>query len=90
MAVENIRMGDARISLEYTRDGDLHKYVLSQSGGAYPVRLVFEPTLSAPLTSATVDGKPAELNSVLLGERIATPMQIMLDELRIVELRTGK
>jgi hypothetical protein len=90
MAVENIRMGDARISLEYTRDGDRHKYVLSQSGGAYPVRLVFEPTLSAPLTSATVDGKPAELNSVLLGERIATPMQIMLDELRIVELRTGK
>lgn len=88
MAIENIRMGDARIALEYTHDGGLHKYVLSQSGGAYPVRLVFEPTLAAPLSAVTIDGKPAELNSVLLGERIVTPMQIMLDEQRIVELRT--
>lgn len=89
MGIENIRMGDARISLDYTREGDLHRYVLSQLGGAYPVRLVFEPTLGAPRTGATIDGKPAELNSVLLGERIVTPMQIMLDEVRVVELRTG-
>jgi hypothetical protein len=89
MTVDNIRMGDARISLEYTRDGGVHRYALSQLGGAYPVRLIFEPTLGAPLTAATIDGKPAELNSILLGERIVTPMQIMLDERRLVELRTG-
>ncbi len=84
--VDNIRMGDASVSLRYTCVGNVLTYSVSQTAGAYPVRLILEPALTAPLQHATVDGIAATLNVVPFGERVVAPLQVILDETRVIVL----
>ncbi|HEX6939456.1 MAG TPA: hypothetical protein VF158_08590 [Longimicrobiales bacterium] len=85
--VRRLRMGDATVSLGYTRAGDRHVFRLVQDEGAVPITVVFEPMLPARrLVAARVDGQPAELDARPHGERMRVPVQLVLDAERVVEL----
>jgi hypothetical protein len=84
--IRNVRIGDARVSMECTRESRSWQFQLVQSAGAYPLRLIFEPALPALPKRAFVDGKQAELDYIPRGERIVAPVQIVLDEHRTVTL----
>jgi hypothetical protein len=82
--IENVHMGDALIALKYARAEDGMQFEIVQVAGAYPVRLIFEPILSVPVLKAFVDDAPASLDFKPHGDRIIIPVQIMLDDRRIV------
>ena len=88
LKVFNIRMADALVELRYVRQNGAQQFVIEQVAGAMPVRLIFEPTFDAPLQSATVDDTAAELNVQPHGHRIVAPVQIMLDNKRVLRFRT--
>lgn len=84
MAVHNLRLGDALIELTYEVVGKTIAYGIEQVAGAIPVRLIFEPTFSAPVARAQVDHVPADLAVQPLGTRVIAPVQLMLDHERRV------
>jgi hypothetical protein len=86
-SVHNINVGDARVRLDYARDSSGWQFELSQTAGAYPFRLIFEPVLHGLPKRALVDGRDAELDYVPLGHHVVAPVQIVLDERRTVQLR---
>jgi hypothetical protein len=72
----------------------LHRYTVVQDAGPVPIRLIFEPALSmataaVPTVTASVDGVAASLDMRRIGNRIVTPVQVVLDDERVVEIRTG-
>jgi hypothetical protein len=93
VALEGIAVGDASVSLRYRRhrEGDsiAHHFLATQDSGGVPLRLIFEPLIGAGASpvAATVDGKPAQLDQRLDGDRIRVPVQLVLDEERALELR---
>lgn len=90
LEVKNLRLGEADISLHYVRTGMRHLFTLEQRAGSVPVRVIFEPLLPASrITSAHVDGQPAELDPRRFGERLMVPVQIVLDHERVIELEAG-
>ncbi len=91
VAVERLRIGDCDVALRYERDGDLHRLRLEQTGGAVPMRVVFEPELPGTrLLEASVDGRPADLGTRPAGSRTAVPVQLVLDHERTVELTMAR
>ncbi len=89
-AIHDLQVGDARVSLEYRRDGPQHSYVLTPTGGRVPPTLVFRPRVAAAdVSSVLVDGTPAELNVELTRDRAAVSVQIPLDGRRTVRLTTA-
>jgi hypothetical protein len=84
LRVDNIHIGDALILMEYSRIGERMEFAITQLAGAYPIRLIFEPVLSTRVSGAFVDGTPASLDFRPHGERIIVPVQIMLDDRRVV------
>jgi hypothetical protein len=90
LEVKHLRVGEADIGLRYEREGTRHRFTLEQRAGAVPVRVTFEPLLPAShMTSAHVDGQPAELDPRRFGERLLVPVQIVLDHERVVELEVS-
>ena len=83
-AARNIHLGDALIDLAFMRTEDSMTFEIVQMTGAYPVRLIFEPVLSAAVSAARVDGVPATLDFRPHGDRIIVPVQIMLDDRRTI------
>lgn len=81
---ENIRIDDAAITMRFDYDGGTSKFTFSQTSGAYPIRLIFEPALPQAVKHAFVDGAYAELNVRNEAGRIVAPVQIMLDAPREV------
>lgn len=91
MAVEHLRFGDAEIGLRYERQGNWHRFTFEQESGPVPVRVIFEPLLPAPsLAAAVVDGQSAQLYPRPLDGRLRVPVQIVLDDIRVVELEAGE
>jgi hypothetical protein len=84
MTVYNIRMADALITLRYQCTDQGVRYAVEQVAGAMPVRLVFEPTFTKPVTGAFVDDVAAELNYQPHGNRVCAPVQLMLDHERVM------
>lgn len=86
LTVRNLHIGDALIDFDYVRTEGRMEFSFVQSAGAYPIRLIFEPILSVAVTSAYVDGTPASLDFRPHRDRILIPVQIMLDDRRVVGL----
>lgn len=91
MTVERLRFSDAEVGLRYRRQGNWHRFTFEQESGPVPVRVIFEPLLPAPsLAAAVVDGQTALLYPRPLGGRLRVPVQIVLDDTRVVELEAGE
>lgn len=89
--LRRLRFGDAEIDLSYRRAGDRHHFSLVQESGAIPVRVIFEPELpGARLVAASVDGEDAELAPRAGRSGVIVPVQIVLDDLRSIELEIGR
>jgi glycogen debranching enzyme len=86
----NLRMGDALIDLRFRREGSRHIFRLSQEAGAVPVRLVFEPVVTGRAVVAHVDGEPAQLVPKPAGGRLLVPVQLILDDERVLELEIAE
>ncbi|MGQ0562044.1 MAG: hypothetical protein ACT443_09245 [Gemmatimonadota bacterium] len=84
ITVQNLRMGDALIAVEYTRTEDALRFELAQTAGAYPLRLIFAPLLSRPVAAVFVDQTRAELDFRPHRDGLIIPVQIMLDDRRTV------
>jgi hypothetical protein len=84
-----IRMGEAGFSLRYDRRGRVHRLAVRQDLGAVPVSLILEPELTGRPVAARVDGRPAALDSTVLGERSRVSVQLALDHERTLELEMG-
>lgn len=82
--IENVHIGDALIAIEYARIDGHMEFAITQVAGAYPVRLIFEPILAVRVEKAFIDATPASLDFRPHGDRIIIPVQIMLDERRVV------
>lgn len=87
--IENLRIGDALISLRYDRTPRVVRFQIEQIAGAIPVRLIFEPIVRGRIETAAVDGVPADLNFIVMADEVMAPVQIMLDAVRVVEFTPG-
>lgn len=88
--VRGIRTGDAEVLLRHVAaDGNL-RFQLEQVSGGVPLRVVLEPAVAGTLTAARVDGRPASLVPQPFGERFIVPVQVVLDDVRVVELDVQK
>jgi hypothetical protein len=88
--VDGVGIGDARLSLEYTRDGSAHLWRVEPSVAPVPPLLVFEPRVGGPVASVRVDGAPAELEVRRSGAASVVPVQLPVDGPRTVEIVTGE
>ena len=85
--VENIRVAEARVTLEYSREEGLHRYRLQPLGGRIPVMAVFEPSLPLGSVAAIrVDGSEADLEYATEGGRTRLQVQLPLDRTRALEV----
>lgn len=89
LTIHNLQMGDALVWLRYEEDARGVTYVVEQIGGSIPVRLIFEPTFNQPINSVIIDGKPAELDVKIVDSRVIAPVQIMLDNERVLRFNKG-
>lgn len=90
LRIEGLRFGDAELGIGYRREENRHRFTFVQESGAVPVRLIFEPLLPARgLAGARVDGQPALLEPRPHEGRLMVPIQIVLDDERVVELEGG-
>lgn len=86
-AVESIQVGDARVALAYSRDGDGHTFRIRQVGGRVPLTLVFEPEVPVAGPVRTfVEAAPAEVGREPAGERVRVRLQLPLDRDREVRV----
>jgi hypothetical protein len=81
-----LAMGESRFTLEYRRQGPVHRFSVRQDRGAAPVRLILEPELPGRLVTARVDGEAAELDPLEADGRTRVPVQLALDHQRSLEL----
>jgi hypothetical protein len=88
LSVENLRMGDALVLLQCTREGEHFSYVVEQIAGAMPVRLIFEPTFTRPVKTVSVDNVEAQLSMQPYRDRVIAPVQLMLDHQRVLRFMT--
>ncbi len=84
--VRNLRVAEARISLEYRREGGTHLFRLEPLGGRVPVMAVLEPSLPGRMADARVDGEPADLEMSMEGGRTRVAVQLPLDATRTLEV----
>jgi hypothetical protein len=84
--VTGIPVGDASVSLDYRRHGDVHRLAVWPERGATPLQIVLEPELPGDLVAARVDGQTADLLSVPAAGRTRVPVQLALDHERVLEL----
>jgi hypothetical protein len=86
-AVDNIRVAEARVRLEYQREGRVHRYRLEPLGGRIPVMAVFEPSLPLEsVSSIRVDGAEADLERSAEPGRVRLRVQLPLDATRTLEV----
>lgn len=93
--LRGIQIGDAGVRLGYSKafDGDraIHRFEASQDSGPTPVRLILEPLIVATRVHATtVDGTPAQLDLQAAGTRLMIPVQLVLDDTRVLEIVTDR
>jgi len=86
-AVHGLPVGDARISMEYHREGREHIYTFEPTRGRVPPILVVEPRVVAEAVEAAyVDEERATLDVARTRDRAAVSVQIALDGPRSLRL----
>lgn len=80
--VHNLRMADALITMEFERIGNETRYVVEQTAGSMPVRLIFEPRFAHMIADVDIDGVRADLQLQPMGNGVVAPVQLMLDNAR--------
>ena len=83
---DGIAVGDARLRLDYERDGTRHRFTLSATAARVPPLLVFDPVVHGRVASARVDSEAADLDSVSEGSSTRVPVQLSVDMSRTLEL----
>lgn len=82
-----IRLGEARFSLRYRRDGDTCSLALEPTRGRVPPMVILEPSLPfSAVRNVRVDGAPAELDARSEGTRTRLRVQVPLDGPRVLEV----
>ena len=84
--IARLRMGDTATDFEFRREEARDTYRIEQVEGALPVTLILEPTTGRRVVSAMIDGAPASLETRVLGSGFVTPVQLVLETARTVEL----
>jgi hypothetical protein len=88
--LRNLAVGDAIVAMRFARAGTRFTFDLEQSGGPVPLRIVFEPAITAAtLRSAEVDGVAASLQPKLAAGGLVVPVQLILDHGRTIVLECG-
>jgi hypothetical protein len=92
-SVRGVSVGDASIQLGYSRATDrnrtVHTFVAVQDTGPVPMRLILEPLIEAArVHEAMVDGVPARLDVRAEAGRLLVPVQLVLDDTRVLEVLT--
>lgn len=89
--LRSLHFGDAEVALRYERRGEYHTFEIAQESGAMPITLIFEPRLPGTrLVRVQVDGRAATLDPYPVDGSIAVPIQLILDEERVVEFEVSK
>jgi hypothetical protein len=89
-SVDGLPLGDARVGVDWDRDGHRHRFRLRQTAGGAPITWILEPRLpGAGLVSATVDGEPAELDAPRIGDAVQPKIQLPAERERVVELEVS-
>jgi len=87
LEVAGLPLGDAAVTLSYTRRGGVHRFEVEAETGAVPPQLVLEPALQGSgVRGVRVDGVGAELDARRAGERLVVPVQVPLDGPRVLEV----
>lgn len=82
-----IRVGDARITLRYERDGRTHRFVLDPTRGRIPPMVLLEPSVPcAGLGGVRVDGATAGLDTGAESGRTRVRVQLHLDSVRTLDV----
>ncbi|NNK61693.1 MAG: hypothetical protein HKO98_00660, partial [Gemmatimonadetes bacterium] len=85
-----LALADARLGFTWDRTGALHRFRLRQTAGGAPITWILEPWLfGSGLTSARVDGEPAELDAVPDGGGVRPRIQLPAERERVVELEVS-
>jgi len=88
--VHGLPVGDARVRMEYRRQGSEHTYTFEPTQGRVPPTLVVEPRVVAESVSAVhVDEQPAELNMTRTRDRASVSVHIALHGPRTLRLTTA-
>ncbi|MEX2611893.1 MAG: hypothetical protein WEA24_18365, partial [Gemmatimonadota bacterium] len=87
LEVAGLPLGDAAVTLSYTRRGGVHRFEVEAEAGAVPPQLVLEPALPGTgVRAVRMDGAAAELDARRAGERLVVPVQVPLDGPRVLEV----
>lgn len=85
--VTNLRVGEARIRLDYQRQKNGQTFRIEQTAGDLPLTLAFEPALPVrSIDQVFVDGRTAQLETFRLGERTGVRVQMALDHERVMRI----
>lgn len=83
---DEIRVGDVRLTLDFRREGRTRRYALEPTAGRTPAMVVLEPTVQGTVEGIRVDGHPAELDVVPVGDSATVRVQLPLDVPRVLEI----
>lgn len=87
---EGIAVGDARMDLEYVREGAVHRFTLTPRSGRVPPMVVMEPSVpGSRLLEVRVDGRTASLETSANEGRLRVRAQLPLDGDRSLEMVSG-
>lgn len=87
IAIGGIRIGGARLRLEFQREPGKHRYIFTPEFAGVPALLVFEPAVSGIVDAVLIDGAPAELDRRSEHGRTVVPVQFPLDGTRTIDIR---
>jgi hypothetical protein len=89
MHVPQIRFADGLVSLRISRAADRTSVSIAQLAGAVPFTALLEPVIPDPVAAAEVDGKPATLDLARDAGASRAPVQLVLDDTRVLSLIHG-
>jgi hypothetical protein len=84
--VRGIAVGDARLTLSCERTKDLDRFRVEPEAGSVPPLLVLEPLVEGEVRRMRVDGADAPLERRASGPRTVVPVQLPVDDVRILEI----
>ena len=84
----HIRFADGSVALLAERDGSILLFRVEQVEGSIPITLLLEPFVDEP-RNAEIDGRPAELLPQTVDGDTIVPVQLVLDDVRTLAVRTG-
>lgn len=84
----HIRFADGSVTLTAAHEGSTVQYRVEQVEGSIPITLLLEPFVEQP-RAAEVDGRPAGLVPQTVNGGIIVPVQLVLDDVRMLVVHTG-